>query len=262
MSIVTNNDLPLLIVGVECLLNPSFEDWVSGTPTGWTKGGSVSEEAAFTFPTGARSANMGNGATLSQAMSLSLMGLTTFPAWADAFVCVACTRGGNGSIQISGGSSAGMNNVSGKWALCYAQHSATGTVTITGGPGGTYVDSVMVGFAIDLSVPATKWNPVPKLKGEKRESPYMVVTQMVCDAWDLKATLAPFDATLKAKILGAITYMQRGHYFGMILDRLNSGPYMDEVLPYLYWDSQDSPTFTSGAPDVFGMNFNGRGCLP
>ena len=261
MSILLTTNDPLLIVGTECLVNPSLEDWVSGSPYGWTPTGSVSQELDVLFPYGERSAKLVSGASLAQTISLSLFGLSTFPTWADAFLLAVCAYGSNGSIAL-GASNQAMSNGAG-WNLTYAQLAGSvGNVTITGGSGTTYVDSIMLGFAVDLmGVPPTKWNPIPKRKGEVRKGPYGAISQTVCDSWDLKASLGHFEGDIKAKIIGAISYLEKGHYFACILDRSLSGPFKDEVIPYLYWDSQDSPKFTAGA-GVFTFDINGEGALP
>jgi hypothetical protein len=254
------NDLPLLIAGTEVPVNPSFEDWVSGAPRGWTVSG-VTAETTLVFPCGERSCAIANGGSISQTLSLSSFGFTSFPTWATSFGLAVCARGGNATISVNGTTKA-MVNGSG-WGLTIQENAAVGTIGITNSSGSTcYVDSIMAGFLIDLDVPMKNWNPQAKMKGSKRASSYGTHTNLLSDAWDLKAELVSFESALKIKLTGFISYVMKGHYYAAILDRAASGNYQDEIFPYLYFNSQDAPDFKSGAPNVFGLKFNGEGCLP
>lgn len=260
MSTDYTTEFPLMLVGTDVLENPSFEDFPLASH-GWTPSGTVVQEFDLVHPCGFVSAKLSSGASLVQAISITDFGLSALPAWASAVCLAVCCRGSNGSIAI-GATSASMANESNKWNLCYVEAAAVDDITIIGGSGDTYVDSVMFGFVVDVPIFMTDWNAVTKAKQETRETPFNIMTQLQSDAPDLKASFNAFDGSFRNILNNAIRYWQRGHYYAMILDRKNSGNFADEILPYLAYNSQDSPKFIPGAPDVFTMSLNGRGNLP
>ena len=197
------------------------------------------------------------------------------PSWADAIVAIIpyykSNTGDTGEAQLgtawnnAGNSDYPLTGDAGVWYFAYTELSALSNTRILLGTytgAYTYYDNIMFGFAIDLDVYFEKWNPVDRTKKEERDTPYNVLTQLYSDALDLKAETIKFDTTLRQKIIGAWQYLQKGHYFGCILDRGHSAPYRDEWMPYLSLDSQDTPKFYAGAPGVHTMGINGRGCLP
>lgn len=262
MAINFASEFPLLIAGTEVLVNPSFEDWISAVPRGWTvASGSVSANSTYIFPSGERSCALTGTSQITQALLLSSFGYSTMPSWAIAFVLAVCYNGAGGTIAI-GATSAALANSGGLWKLGYVEATSTGTISITA-PGTTlYVDSVMAGLVVDCNVFFKEWNPILKPKGTERKSPYGVTTNIISNALDLKANLQRFDNTLKEYLVGFVNYTRFGHYFSCILDRASSGQYPHEVMPYLYNASQEVPGYLAGAPNVYDLPLNGEGCLP
>lgn len=272
MAIDMTSDFPLLIIGTDVLTNPSFESWSSATDCDdWTETGTLANttDTDLVHPVGFRSAVLTSGDILASttAATYALFGVSSMPNWADGFIAVCAynrtAASASGYLKIGTTSGSTFSTTTGQWLFGYVEASAPGTLYVYGPSTGTlYVDSIMCGFYIDLNIYFEKWNPVDRTKKEDRETPYNVLTQLYSDALDLKAETIKFDTTLREKFLGAWQYLQKGHYFGCILDRGNSAPYRDEWMPYLALDSQDTPKFYAGAPDVFTLGINGRGCLP
>lgn len=291
MALDVTTDFPLLIAGTDCVGNPSFEDWSAGMPVGWATTGSVIEK---TWNSGGLSVKGSKYAQLSEVATLRYpatgyfsytnLGLVsgTFPAWADYFVfCVPIYRvsgTANSTITIQGTSSTSITipAATGNWEFLIAQLTAIPTgsayLQISCNTGGViYVDSVMAGFAIDCPVYFREWNPIPKMKEEKRETPFNMYHQLLSNTFDLKAEFGSFDTAFKSKIVGMMNYLQYGHYFACLLERTSvvgsnpvstSARFPDEWMPYLSLESQESPKFYAGAPDVFTWSINGRGNMP
>lgn len=136
------------------------------------------------------------------------------------------------------------------------------SITLTCNTGNIVVfDSLMFGLIVDLNIFTTKWNAIPKFSYEERNTPYNTYKQLQADTWDLKASLGDFDSSLKIILTEAIEYLNKGHYFAMILDRNLSAPYRDEIFPYQALASQDSPKYIAGA-DGYTLDINSKGNLP
>lgn len=279
MAIDFTSDFPLLIIGTEVVDNPSFEDWSSASACDdWTTaGGTLSNttDERYVHPVGSRSLILdaaADRAGTAAADTYAEFGLTAMPSWADGFIAVcAYYRDGVGGtnddahMAIGATNGAVLDATASEWHFGYVEAAGptTGTLVLNGPTtGDVYFDNLMMGFYIDLDIYFKKWNPIDRTKKEKRDTPYNHMTQLYSDAFDLKATTIKFGTTLREKLLGAWQYLQKGHYFACILDRANSAPYRDEWMPYLSLNSQDSPKFFPGAPDVYTMGINGRGNLP